>query len=1709
MQKEESTPPSSTITAEEYHTLLSSFTQAFWETDGQGMVIKDSPSWQAYTGQSREGGMGEGWVAAVHPDDQPYALSQWQEAGRQKKRVDAEFRLQRPGGGYRWTNVKATPILNPDGSIKKWLGINIDIQDKKDAEQALLEAQQYYEIQLEAQVYQRTQELEENRQLLRGTLDSTLEMIQVFKAVRNKQGEIIDFVWTLNNHASEKYYGHVIGKSLLEMNPGVKQMGVFETFKKVCETGVADQSERHYVHEQFNGWFYQSTVKLEDGLVTTTTDITKLKQTKHELATLKEHLQTILDSSPYIVQAFRAERDETGAIIDFIWMMNNERGIMQNGDVIGKSLLEKNPAVVDTGLFAQFVEVTETGKSIEQEKYYGYEQFDGWYHQVLIKMNDGFVMNTEDITEKKRSQQEILRLKDEIAKKATDRYYSLFNTIGEGLAVLEMIYDEKEKPLDLRWLEVNPAFEKITGLEKVAGKLASDFMPAQFYWLEAYDRVVKTGESIRYEHYDEDNHKWYQTHTSRIGGPESRVIANVFEDITERRHGEQLQEYLLKLSDALRSTTCPIEIRRKSVQLLGPQLQVDHAYFTTISDKERSTDAEYISEEGAELMSNFSASSFGAVMEVLLRGENFVMEEVRKTDRLSAEEKDSLIQSNIEASISVPLISEGSLIAVLTVDQRDPRQWTKNDIKILHETAERAWAAVQRAEVEDTLRRSEAKFRRLSESGLVSVAFFDIGGPIMEANEAFLTMLGVTKEELYSEKVRWDVYTHEDWIPRTWQAVEEFKQTGAIQPYEKQFYHSSGELRWGIFAGSVLEEGKTGVSLVIDITARKRAEEALRESEAHLAAIFESLPVAIGVVNTKGEFILSNKEMERFIPTGVMPSMDKDTPNRWLGYYPDGSRMDPQDFPGARALRGERVLPPIEMRYTQDDGSTIWTHVSAVPIKNGHEQATGHMVIISNINDLKQAEQDLQQSQTHLLAIFQTAQVGISELNTEGYFLRVNDKFCQLLARNASELIGHTISEVTFEEDIAKSYEVLQQLLLTGEVASVDKRYVKPDGTIVWANSSVSLLHHKASQDTTVLAITADLTQRKEAEMALQKLELRTRMAVEAADMATWEWDLQTNEVFWNEHHFRIFGLEPQIGPVHPNVFFEHVHPNDRGRVEELLRQALTGETDFDTEFCALREDGTERWMSGYGRVMEKSGGQPLLMSGVMLDITARRQAEIDLRHMKGRQDAMLKSATDYAILTLDLDLKVQDWNAGAEYMLGYSEPEIVGKPGEIFFVPEDRAEGAPEKERDMALLQGRAENERWHMRKDGTRFFGSGVTTPLLNEAGTIIGLLKVMRDLTSQKQAEDDLKEANQRKNEFLSMLAHELRNPMATLRSGLQILSITAATNAQAKTVIDRMTRQTDHLVRMVDDLLDVSRISQGKIELKKERVHLNDLVHQALESVQMLVEHKQQKLRVNIPIETIELEGDATRLVQLMMNLLTNASRYTPNHGAIELSLSQEENTAIIRVTDNGIGLATDQLSKIFELFVQVDHSLARSQGGLGLGLTLVKQIAELHEGSVEAQSEGLNKGSTFVVHLPALPRGRNEMDPSTKLTSIRQTSILIVDDNSDSSFTLSVLLELKGYEVYTRDSGMAALEALDILKPEVILLDIGMPEMDGYETCRQIRQHPRGPQTFIIAVSGYGQDSDKRKAREAGFDEHVTKPVDLEYLMQIIRHRSTF
>jgi PAS domain S-box-containing protein len=392
-------------------------------------------------------------------------------------------------------------------------------------------------------------------------------------------------------------------------------------------------------------------------------------------------------------------------------------------------------------------------------------------------------------------------------------------------------------------------------------------------------------------------------------------------------------------------------------------------------------------------------------------------------------------------------------------------------------------------------------------------------------------------------------------------------------------------------------------------------------------------------------------------------------------------------------------------------------------------------------------------------------------------------------------------------------------------------------------------------------------------------------------------------------------------------------------------------------------------------------------------------------------------------------------------------------------------------------------------------------IFVPVFGPDGNVEAVAGTTRDVTELDRTSQALRDADKRKDEFLATLAHELRNPLAPLRNGVELLAM-AEDLTEVHDARSMMERQVNHMVHLVDDLLDLSRVSRGVIELRPSLNCLRQVLEAAVEVVRPAVEHNRHTLEVELPQEELPLQGDTTRLAQIFSNLLNNAVKYTAPGGHITLKAESDGDRVRVSVTDTGIGIALEHQHKVFDMFTQVDDPTVRAQGGLGIGLHIVKRLVEMHQGKIEVSSAGRGMGSTFTVTLPLSQQQNEEHAPATPISNAKRR-VMIVDDNVDAAFLLSMMLKKKGHEVHATYGAHEALTLAEEFRPEVILMDIGMPELNGYDACKQLRTMPELKGTRIIAITGWGQEEDRRKAREAGFDEHLVKPVNIEVVEAVL------
>ncbi|HEY1075495.1 MAG TPA: ATP-binding protein [Fontimonas sp.] len=549
----------------------------------------------------------------------------------------------------------------------------------------------------------------------------------------------------------------------------------------------------------------------------------------------------------------------------------------------------------------------------------------------------------------------------------------------------------------------------------------------------------------------------------------------------------------------------------------------------------------------------------------------------------------------------------------------------------------------------------------------------------------------------------------------------------------------------------------------------------------------------------------------------------------------------------------------------------------------------------------------------------------------------------------------------------------------------------------------------------------------------------------------------------------------------------QHVAAADRPWLAALLRDGQRGTAQGETHL--ERTDGVPVPVYLTVSALESGAGAPLCV--LVTDLTDAKFEDL----YEHAPDMMCSVDAGNGLIL--------QCNETLSRVLGYPKREILGRPELDFYAPDCRVR-ALENFRQFQRSGQVLDDELKLLGKDGRTLHVSLSASAIRDSSGRIVRSRSVLRDISDRKRAEDALRDADRRKDEFLAILAHELRNPLAPIRNAVEVLRRRPGNDPQIAWTGEIIDRQLNQLTRLVDDLLDVSRITRNKIDLRRERVEVSSVVNRAVEACQPLIESRQHRLEIDLPATPIWLYADTARITQVLGNLINNAAKYTPSGGSIGITAAVDGGKVRIAVRDDGIGIAADLQAQVFDMFVQAETARDRSQGGLGIGLTLVKNLVEMHGGTARVKSGGLGSGSEFIVELPEAPA-----TPETQLSSadpsqpvMRPLRVLVVDDNKDAADTLSILLGLWGHTVSTANSGVEAIRLAARANPEVILMDLGMPIMNGYEAAEQILQRPDNGPVTLIALTGWGQEADRHRTQAAGFHHHLTKPVSIEQLQSL-------
>jgi PAS domain S-box-containing protein len=598
----------------------------------------------------------------------------------------------------------------------------------------------------------------------------------------------------------------------------------------------------------------------------------------------------------------------------------------------------------------------------------------------------------------------------------------------------------------------------------------------------------------------------------------------------------------------------------------------------------------------------------------------------------------------------------------------------------------------------------------------------------------------------------------------------------------------------------------------------------------------------------------------------------------------------------------------------------------------------------------------------------------------------------------------------------------------------------------------------------------------------------------------------------YTEYYNRCFldYLGRTLGQMRGWTWTEVLHRDDVEPARRAWQRAFTTGGDYEVEFRIRRHDGLYRWHRSRGSPMRDEQGQITRWFGTCTDIEDRRRADETLWASEERFARFMQHLPGLAWIK-DSQGRYIYANDDAVRAFGVPREALYGRTDEEVFPPGTAAEFRGHDRRALESGVGLRVIETLE-HPDGTVHHSLVSKFPIPSPEGGEVLVGGMAIDITDRMEMESALKDADRRKDEFLATLAHELRNPLAPLRNGLQIMRLAGDDRGTIDEARSLMERQVTHMVRLIDDLMDVSRITRGKLELRRERVELAAVVRAAVDTSRPLIHSAGHELSVTLPARPILLDADPTRLSQVFSNLLNNAAKYTEPGGDVALVVEPRGGEVVVTVRDSGVGIPPEMLPRVFDLFTQGDRSLEKSHGGLGIGLTIVKRLVEMHGGRVEARSEGHGQGSEFIVRLPVAlsvvhdEAGEGDARPARPAPRHR---ILVVDDSVDAASSLAMMLRLMGNEVRIAHDGLEGIAVAAAYGPDVILLDIGMPRLNGFDACRRIREQPWGQGMFIVALTGWGQEEDKRRSQEAGFDDHLVKPVEpaaLEELLESVALR---
>ncbi|MFO1455254.1 MAG: PAS domain-containing protein [Steroidobacteraceae bacterium] len=923
-----------------------------------------------------------------------------------------------------------------------------------------------------------------------------------------------------------------------------------------------------------------------------------------------------------------------------------------------------------------------------------------------------------------------------------------------------------------------------------------------------------------------------------------------------------------------------------------------------------------------------------------------------------------------------------------------------------------------------------------------------------------------------------------------------------------------------------------GMVIVAVLHQLRRAQAEAREALERLSIVQDDVGVRLWTVDLGSGLLESTGRPLRLDGRVTSRPDNRQAREDWV------AAVHPQDRP-AMLARLQRAIDGGESRYEhavrvrQADGSMRWIN-SFINVRRDAEGRATHLSGAAiDVTPTRAARQAQAETEALLRAISDSLPVLIAYATPDRRY-RFNNKAYETWFGTTPESLAGASMEETLGEAAYAAIKPHLDRAYAGETARFRSRLdYKEHGARDVAGTYVPHIVDGVVQGIVILV--EDVSDQIAGEQRLRDSEERLRLAMAGARMGTWFSDPASGRVVWDETHLQMLGLDPRDPPELSDALWnELVHPDDRARVAATLDAARAAGETFEVELRIRRaDDGRERWLALYGRFLRDADGAVTRQSiGVVFDVTARKQAEIELERRRVELQTMLDLIPVGVAVAHDPHAEHITLSPRLAAMLrveqeggAFAEPQAQGtrvQPGDLASVAasapplsarrtlpyrclrDGRVLGADELPMRQAAVTGReVRNAEFDVVfDDGEVLNLMSSAAPLFDAQGQVRGVIGAHVDVTGFKRVQAALEQADRRKDEFLATLAHELRNPLAPIRYAARLLRPDSPPAAITQ-VRDTLERQSTQMARLLDDLLDVSRITRNVIELKREALDLRQAVEDSVEVARPLIDAVHHRLVVSLPGKPVWVEADRTRLSQIVANLLQNAAKYTDPGGRIEVGVEQQAEAAVLRVRDSGIGIAPEMRERVFEIFSQVHRPGDATRSGLGIGLAIVKRLVELHGGRIEVTSEGLGKGAEFTVRLPlATPQAGLPLNVVPLFASGRRR-LLVVDDNRDAADSLAAMLRLSGHAVQVAYDGASAMALAETVRPDVMLLDLGMPQTSGYDVARWVRRQPWGAGVKLIALTGWGQDEDRRRTREAGFDLHLTKPVDPDQLVAML------